>query len=190
MRYYIADALTFFRILAAIPLFVLILADQWAAAIILFIFAILSDAFDGPAARRWPPKEHAYRKDSHVFDNIGDLLMFGGVIGGLALQIKPIWVIILIGAFIGSVLIEIPKQKLAPKYAERVDVFHGWCFGIFLLVMLIQLTEQAFDERVWKPLGFVYVGIAFALVCLKWDRATKRKDVTYNGTWLAERAAR
>lgn len=190
MRYYIADALTFSRIFAAIPLFLLIWMEYWTVATIVFIIAILSDAVDGPAARRWPPKEHAYRRDSHVFDNIGDSLMFAAVIGGLALQIRPIWGWILAVVIVGSVLIEIPKQKLAHLYAERVDVFHGWCFCIFLLAMLIQLTERAFGEQLWKPLSFVYVCIALVLVRLKWDRATKRKEVKYKGTWLLERSQR
>ncbi|MBI3888959.1 CDP-alcohol phosphatidyltransferase family protein [Candidatus Saccharibacteria bacterium] len=188
MRYYIADALTFFRIFAAIPLFLLIWTDQWTAATVLFIVAILSDALDGPAARRWPPKEHAYRKNSHDFDNLGDSLMFAGVIIGLAFQIRPIWWIILIGVIIGSVLIEIPKQKLTPVYAERVDVFHGWCFGIFLLAMLIQLTEQV-TETWWVPISIFYVAAALIIVFAKPERATSRPEVVYKGTWLSGRAA-
>ncbi len=43
MRHNIADALTFVRLAAVVPLFCLIVFDQWTAAVVVFVIAILSD---------------------------------------------------------------------------------------------------------------------------------------------------
>lgn len=179
---YIADVLTATRLFVAVPLFVLILLDQWKFAMVLLIIAALSDAFDGMAARRWPPKEHWYRKDPHLFDNAGDSLLFVSVLLGLAIQIRPLWVVLTALVMAGTALIEVLRRNLYAPYAERVDVIHGWFFAIFLVAMLVQITERATEW--WPVWTLIYFVISGAIVAVKWDRATSRPEGIYTGTWL------
>lgn len=180
---FIADALTFFRFPAAVAIFAAILTDHWLLAMIVLILAILSDALDGIAARRWPPNDRWYRKDSHVFDNAGDLTLFVGTIAALAVQVQPLWIVITVIAVVGSIPIEIFKAKLRPLFAERVDVFHGWCFGALLAAMLVQVTILATSGFATVTLVWVYFAVTIVIVVRKWDRMTSRPEVSYSGTW-------
>ena len=180
---FIADALTFFRFPAAVAIFAAILTDHWLLAMIVLILAILSDALDGIAARRWPPNDRWYRKDSHVFDNAGDLTLFVGTIAALAIQVQPLWIVITVIAIVGSIPIEIFKAKLRPLFAERVDVFHGWCFGAQLAAMLVQVTVVATNRFAATVLIWAYFAATIIIVVKKWDRMTSRREVAYSGTW-------
>lgn len=181
---YLADALTFFRFPAAFAVFGLIMTEHWLAAMIVFGLAILSDALDGIAARRWPPGERWYRKDPHAFDNAGDSLLFFGALVGLAVKVQPLWLIILVVSIVGTLVILFFIAKLRPSRAEKLDVAFGWCFGFLLFVMLIQITKLAFGASL---LGLVFVilyGVIGAVIIeTKWDRMTSRPEVTYKGTW-------
>lgn len=178
----IADVLTFFRFPAAISLFILILNEQWFAAMIVFIAAILSDAFDGIAARRWPPRERWYRKNPHDFDNAGDSLLFFAVMIGLTIQVYPLWLWVLIVSAVGSgVLLYLIKTR-RPVIAEKIDVFFGWCFGALLFAMLVQITTLAVSEEVADGLTGAYMLAAAMIVMAKWDRVTSRPEVAYTGT--------
>ena len=81
---YLADLLTFSRLILAIVLFILALAGGSAeAAFVIFIVAELTDAFDGTCARKWPfPKNKTpkYRKYAAKFDMIADVALTGGQI--------------------------------------------------------------------------------------------------------------
>ncbi len=184
MRYYLADVLTFIRFPAAVATFALIMAEQWLVAVLVFGLAILTDAIDGIVARRWPPGERWYRKDPHTFDNAGDSLLFFGALVGLALKVQPLWVIILAVSVVASGIILFLIAKLRPAWAEKLDVAFGWCFGMLLAAMLVQLTVLAFDGSPLGTLVLVTYGIvALVIVVAKWDRMTSRPEVTYTGTW-------
>lgn len=81
---YLADLLTFSRLILAIVLFILALAGGSAeVAFVIFIVAELTDAFDGTCARKWPfPKNKTpkYRKYAAKFDMIADVTLTGGQI--------------------------------------------------------------------------------------------------------------
>lgn len=190
----IADALTFFRLLSAPVLFALLLSGQWQIAMVLFIAAILSDAFDGLAARRWPPEYHGYRKDPHAFDNAADgalsVLGVAGLLGRFFLAWLNDWseaylfvgwaaattlILLMTGVFLFLV------GQLVPASAEKVDVAHGFFYGLLLLGTLVQITVLATSPH--STMWLVLIAIATVLVCVvKWDRLTSRPEVTYTGT--------
>ncbi|RYZ84473.1 MAG: CDP-alcohol phosphatidyltransferase family protein [Proteobacteria bacterium] len=180
---FIADALTFLRFPAAIGALALILSDQWALAVFVFIVAILSDALDGAAARKWPPKDRWYRKDPHIFDNAADGLMFYAALSALAFKVSGIWSYALPVSLIGSIVILVLIKKLRPSRAERLDVVYGWLYAVLLIAMLIQVTVLAADGLVLVILVALYGMVTCVIVVYKWERVKSRPEVVYSGTW-------
>lgn len=190
---YVADALTFLRYIAALTIAVvgimIVFGERdglWQLVMGLFVVGILSDAFDGPAARRWPYREAQerrmwWRKDSRKWDNNADLALSSAVFGTLAFSqlhwLCAIAVLAIIGGL--SALIDGTVQKLREpgKYhvAERLDVVHGWIYALELLAGLILVTALATDSWPAWPVAYSLVGVV--LLVFKWDRATTRPEV-------------
>lgn len=76
---YLADILTFSRLILAIALLVLSISHGPASSVfIIFLVAELTDVFDGTCARRWPfPKGKVpkYRKYAAFYDMFSDTLL-------------------------------------------------------------------------------------------------------------------
>ncbi len=105
---YLADLLTFSRLIMGAVLFVMAFTGgSPEAAFILFIVAELTDAFDGTCARKWPfPKNKTpkYRKYAAKFDMATDVLLAGAQVLFLTFQVNWIaGVIIMIYYAISSV---------------------------------------------------------------------------------------
>ena len=87
MKKYLADILTFTRIILAIILIVIAVIpndskDLNCVAFSLFVIGELTDAFDGTCASKWPfPKGKApkYRKYAAVYDIVADILLAAGL---------------------------------------------------------------------------------------------------------------
>lgn len=87
MKKYLADILTFTRIILAIILIVIAVVpndskDLNCIAFFLFIVGELTDAFDGTCATKWPfPKDKTpkYRKYAAVYDMVADILLAAGL---------------------------------------------------------------------------------------------------------------
>ena len=87
MKKYLADILTFTRIILAIVLIAIAVIpneskDLNCIAFSLFVLGELTDAFDGTCATKWPfPKGKApkYRKYAAVYDIVADILLAGGL---------------------------------------------------------------------------------------------------------------
>lgn len=87
MKKYLADILTFTRIILAIILIAIAVIpneskDLNCIAFSLFVLGELTDAFDGTCATKWPfPKGKApkYRKYAAVYDIVADILLAGGL---------------------------------------------------------------------------------------------------------------
>lgn len=78
---YLADLLTLTRLILATALLVLDITGTTAeVALIIFIVAELTDAFDGTCSRKWPfPKNKTpkYRKYAAKFDMFADIILIG-----------------------------------------------------------------------------------------------------------------
>lgn len=76
---YLADLLTFIRLILATTLFVLCFTGGTPeVAFIIFLIAELTDTFDGTCARKWPfPKGKVpkYRKYAALYDMVSDVLL-------------------------------------------------------------------------------------------------------------------
>lgn len=87
MKKYLADILTFTRIILAIILIVIAVIpndskDLNCIAFSLFVIGELTDAFDGTCASKWPfPKGKVpkYRKYAAVYDMTADIMLAGGL---------------------------------------------------------------------------------------------------------------
>lgn len=105
---YLADLLTLARLILSIILITMaFVGGAPEAAFIIFLVAELTDAFDGTCARKWPfPKDKTpkYRKYAAKFDMIADVLLTGGQVLFLTLQVNQIaGIIIMVYYFISSV---------------------------------------------------------------------------------------
>ena len=189
----LADVLTFFRLVSSVALVVLILCGQWQFAMALFILAILSDAFDGIAARKWSPRDAWYRKDPHAFDNAADGALSVLVMAALVVRFFMGWIndgpesslfVGWLAAAIATILVTgiflFLVAELVPSSAEPVDVVHGFVYGTLLVAMLLQITILAVNDIFgWVVLYLVAI---LAISVYKWDRLTSRPEVTYTGT--------
>ena len=76
---YLADSLTFTRFILAGILFLLAFSNgSPEAAFLIFFAAVLTDAFDGTCAKKWPfPKNKTpkYRKYAAIYDMVSDVLL-------------------------------------------------------------------------------------------------------------------
>ena len=92
---HLADLLTLTRFVLAIILLVLAFVGSPAEnAFVIFLVAVLTDAFDGTCARRWPfPKNKApwYRKYAAKYDMISDVLLAAAQILYVTLQVN--WIV-------------------------------------------------------------------------------------------------
>jgi len=185
VKKYIADGLTVLRVWSAATVLLSGVLGNWELALVMFIVGALSDAFDGPAARRWPYTEEEnrrywWRKDAHQFDNFADLLLSGAGMVSLALYYLPWWQAGLVVAGIGlvSFVIQTIVDRTGPrnpKLAERIDVAHGWLFGLELATMLVLMTLIVGANWLLP----MYVIAAAPLLWFKWDRVTSRSELTY-----------
>lgn len=111
---YLADILTFSRIILSIVLLLLTYLNGSAeAAFIVFLVAELTDTFDGTCARKWPfpkGKEPKYRKYASKYDMFADVLLISAqllyVINRVNLVFGLIFAVyLLVSSFGGDLLI-------------------------------------------------------------------------------------
>lgn len=179
---YVADLLTISRILLSLAILILIISGLWSLAIILFILAILTDTLDGTIARKWPysseeNKTFWWRKDPHLLDNTADMVLTLATLIGLIIWSPTTWGLITGGILIGTAILLITIRHLRshhPVAAERVDVFHGWCFVALLLAMLVAMTINATSQ--WPYIIIIYGLATIMVIILKWDRVISRPE--------------
>ena len=106
---YLADILTFSRLILAIALFVVAFSGGSAeTAFIIFLTAELTDTFDGTCARKWPfqkGKEPKYRKYAAKYDMISDVLLTAAQIVFVTLRINWVFGLIVIVYYLASSVI-------------------------------------------------------------------------------------
>jgi len=179
---YIADSLTFLRLLLAFAVPSCILQHEWLAALVLFAVAVLSDALDGWFARRWPytPEQEARlpwrRIDHHALDNGPDTLMVVFAALALALTISYWWMLALLIYAVGALFfaaVQLFIRQGKAKVAEAVDVLFGYWFVVNIGMVVMEMAYRA-DVMMWT-LGIGLATLA-VLLPLKWERAVSRPE--------------
>lgn len=179
---YVADMLTFLRLLLAFIVPSLVLDRSWMLALILFGVAALSDALDGWCARRWPytlaeELRLPWRRiDHHALDNGPDALMVMLSVAALVFTINYWWMlaVLIYGAgalFFLAVQMLIRRGKA--RMAEVVDVIFGYWFVINIGMVAMEMAYRA-DAVMWA-LGIGLAALA-VLLPLKWERAVSRPE--------------
>lgn len=179
VKKYIADVLSGLRLVLAFAIAPAILLQLWPLATLMFLVALLTDAVDGIAARRWPyptDEHHWWRFDPHLTDNIPDGALAFAVPVWLAID-QPLWWwvigIVVIGTAAFLFLISY-VGKFNPVWAEKIDVTYGWTYATLLAAILITLTVHATDR--WLVVVFIYLAGGVWILVTKWDRATTRPE--------------
>ncbi len=179
---YFADILTVLRLLLAFVVPVCILQGEWSLALVLFGVAALSDALDGPCARRWPysPQQVARlpwrRIDPHVLDNVPDALMVALATFALVLRVEYWWWIALAiygvsGVFIVTVQVLIRAGRA--RTAEITDVVFGWWFVANIGMVVAEVAYRS--GHLALVVGIAAV-MALPLLWLKRNRAFTRPE--------------
>lgn len=177
---YLADILTFARLIMAVVTVCLVLSGFWLGALITFWAAILSDALDGVCARRWPYTEDdkpVWRRNAVFdrFDAITDAVLVVVVSFALAAVIPYWWLVAVLIIAIGALLasgVQLLILAGRPDAAERIDVMDGVWYGISLGLIASELTRHLGASA---PALFVLQAfIAVLIVALKWAHITTR----------------
>lgn len=188
---YLADLLTVLRFVAAGVTAWLLIQDRWSWAAVSFGLGLLSDAFDGMAARRWPYSDAEaarlpWRKHPHALDNAADLALSSAGLVGLSLSLLPLWQAIgLLTGVAGVSLVFVIHVNIMidegrPEAAEKTDVVHGFVYGIELVAMLVIMTVLA--TPAWPFIVTLYAMCGIPLLWMKRDRLTSRPEVDYRRT--------
>ena len=153
---YLADILTFSRIILSIALLGLVAFNGSAeAAFIVFLVAELTDTFDGTCARKWPfpkGKEPKYRKYAAKYDMFADVLLISAQILYVTIRVNTlvgliIMVYLLISSFGGDLLVygkllghpdDFTKRSLANrnfKLAKKIILARRYIYALLLGVL-------------------------------------------------------
>lgn len=210
---YLADLLTFSRLIMGAVLFVMAFTGgSPEAAFILFIVAELTDAFDGTCARKWPfPKNKTpkYRKYAAKFDMAADVLLAGAQVLFLTFQVNWIaGVIIMIYYAISSVggdllvygkLLGHPDDctdgSLAKRnfpLAKKIILTRRYLYTICLgLVNAMILFATSWSEPVkYELIAFGCLIFVFAWFFLKQRRKNISRDAVEIEQELAKKRAK
>jgi len=139
---YIPNSLSILRFLLAIIMFLAILEERWNWALLLFLAAIITDAFDGYLARRY---NVVSKFGENVLEIIGDGSMIGlSFLGFVILGRIPIWFIIvfILGAIIFLTYTRTTKSRHIHEITYVIQ-FLGYSF--FVVTIAIYLSAQFLD---------------------------------------------
>ena len=142
----IPNALTSLRLLLAIPICIFIYQGNELFALLLFIFAGISDGFDGYLARRFS-WETEFGK---LLDPLADKCLILSTLLALAyVQLLPIWLVgILLArdalAVIGSMLYLMLFEGRNPESNRWGKHFTGWTIALFIITLLGESLNSYF----------------------------------------------
>ena len=142
----IPNALTSLRLLLAIPICIFIYQGNELFALLLFIFAGISDGFDGYLARRFS-WETEFGK---LLDPLADKCLILSTLLALAyVQLLPIWLvgILLVRdalAVIGSMLYLMLFEGRNPESNRWGKHFTGWTIALFIITLLGESLNSYF----------------------------------------------
>lgn len=138
MIFWIPNLITFLRLLLVIPISINIYHGNDLQALILFIFAGLSDGLDGYLARKFNWES----KFGELFDPLADKCLILGTMLALAFSNKlPIWfvstllardAVIVMGAMLHMMLFD-GRNALSNRWGKH---YTGWAIAMFIIVLL------------------------------------------------------
>ena len=184
-KYHIADILTFIRFLCAIGLIVLVVvgffdttfvAIEAPAAFLLFAIGELTDAFDGPAARRWlypnDGKRRWWREYADRIDIVADILL---ALVALAFVIFRVNLAIGLAILLIGAAIAIPIEFFS-WYMTRGPSRYAFKGGMdsfyWKEICAAERVNTILAEQVVLKRRYLYVlGIAVGLMILLWTPA-------------------
>jgi phosphatidylglycerophosphate synthase len=179
VKKYLADGLSALRVVLAICNVYPILYGIWPLATIMFLVAMLTDALDGAAARRWPypPEEkHWWRRSTRLIENFADCTLTFANLIWLALT-NPFWWWVILASVVVAALVLVMISvvgKRNPVAAEKIDVVYGWLSVALMASMLITMTVKATTH--WPIVLAFYAVVGLVVLITKWDRATTRPE--------------
>lgn len=171
MKKYLADILTFSRIILAISLIVFSFFDfPIYQAFLVFLIAELTDSFDGTCSRKWPfpaGKEPKYRKYAVKYDMWADALLWFSVMLFLTLRINTVFgLIIMLGTAIICAIIEL--------------IIYGRFFGHpndctknSLCAKNFSLAKKIIMARRWFYLSTIIVAVLWMLIVSEFSATAK-----------------
>ena len=202
---YLADILTFSRLILAVILLILaFVGGSPEAAFIIFIVAELTDAFDGTCARKWPfPKNKTpyYRKYAAKYDMFSDIFLTGAQVLFMTLQVNWIagWMIIiyyLVSAIGGDMLVygkilghpdDCTKTSLAYRdfpLAKKIILTRRYVYATCLgVVNAIILFATSWSDPV-KVVLFIFGCAIFAFVWF--FLAQRRRNISRDAVDIEE----
>ena len=192
--YWVADVLTSSRIFPfafMMVIFTIVGAPPWMALVV-FSAGELTDAFDGPAANRWPYPEYLekrlwWRKRKVEFDMAADMILGVSALAYIAFRTYPIGMmlaklVVIVGVVV-QVLVVFWLNPQLPRLARTVILIRrrslyvplvAMVIVILLLAATVGIEAQVTWEVMWTS-GFVMwlvfgISIGIVLVWYKWDR--------------------
>lgn len=189
----IADALTTTRWIGApTVLLPLLVFGYWPLALVVALVLILTDAFDGIAARKWKPERRRYKMDPGQYDENADGVLTNVLLGGVAFHFvfvdgdfswsylaKALGVIAAMLVVTGALILA--TNKLPMPWCKRADIANGFYYGLLLLAALVIIAGNAFGwnssaSAIWVPIFIVAV---LVLCYVKRDRLFDRDESKY-----------
>lgn len=146
----------------AIPMLVAALNDKWALGFWLLVAALVTDFFDGLAAK----KLHAESKLGGNIDRVSDftLAFLGGLglaLGAHIITLQWLWVTIPLSLFIGYVKFLTPEKSNLYRITSVFSVlllFSAWAFAFF------GFLAQAYGWTWWYLLPVLFVAVTASLL--------------------------
>ena len=160
--FWLPNALSLSRGILAIPMFIAALNDEWMTGFWLLIVALVTDFFDGLAAK----KLHAESKLGGHFDRLSDftLALFGTlslVVGAGILSLHILWFGVPLSLFIGYVKFFCQEGSQLHRMTSVLSIlvlFGTWIFVIW------GFASQAYGWSWWyPPVTFIVLSAAALL---------------------------
>lgn len=209
MKKYIADILTFSRIVLSIFLiFWGIFGGHIGVGFVIFILAELTDSFDGTCSRKWPfpkGKEPRYRKYAVMYDMIADALLWFSAVLFFTLRVNLVaGLVIMFGVAILCGIIELvvygrlfghpdtcKKNSLCAKnfnVAKKIVMGRRF-FYLFTIVLVAAWTLCACEWPEPVRLTLFSIGVCIA-VFLWFFLETRRKNISRDAIDIEKKLAK
>jgi cardiolipin synthase len=161
--YHAANLLSLVRLLSTVPLVLLILGGRPADALVLFVAAGFTDAFDGFIAKRF----NTTTRFGAMLDPLADKLLVGFMILALAvIQAVPLWLAlgviardVLLGVGTAMAVGQRRQFRIEPLVIGKASTLFQFAYLAAALAALAGLPLAAFFQWLLLP---VVAGVTFA----------------------------